>query len=188
LSVASGAFSMHNIASTLLSLILIAAAYGQVDIDKKNHVANRDGGFCGWASLETLGKHHGIKELAGLTKDRAKVMGRYVTIRGKKVWLPNGGATIPQLASELASRKVDHYYTAPGTYSTGLLEAAFAKDSGAIVLFKPPEGERMGHFVIVVGLDDKKAYVVDSNFPGETKTMTRANFFKYWDGSALFLK
>lgn len=142
-----------------------------VTIAPENRVANIPGGFCGYAAVETLGRHHGIKSLHGLRDARRKVT-------------PNGVSNFDMLASELALRNVKHGYTRPGTYSTGMIENAIRDKSGIVVGLKPLPGTNVGHFVIVNGWTDKEVTITDSNEP-QPVVITRERFMQIWNGSTL---
>lgn len=59
----------------LVLLVLASSVFGQnVKIDIKNRVDNQqfEDGYCAWASLETLARHHGIVKLNNLVKERSE--------------------------------------------------------------------------------------------------------------------
>ncbi len=57
---------MFRVISVLLLFVLAFSASADVKIPIKHRVSNRPGGYCVWASLETIGYYHKDERLYGL--------------------------------------------------------------------------------------------------------------------------
>lgn len=146
-----------------------AFAQQHMRINPTNHVPNLNPGYCGYASLETIGRHRGYPQLHGLTAAQVRHSPGY------------GATTTPHLKRICNDRGVPATYQPYGTHDYGTV-----RRGGAVVTVLPGDPrEPMAHAVVVLGLDNKSVYLYDPNFPGKTTTMPRADFARRWAGNAV---
>ncbi len=152
-------------------LLLPCAARAEVFIPLACRVANRPPGRCGWCSVETLGRHHRIKPLYGLTE-------RHDCVAGP------GDLTVT-----LDGLGVRYRLQARGERDLALLRSACRDGLGAVVGFRPLFPGGGGHIVTLVDFGDDFVKVLDPNDQdGRVRTMPRERFLYWWDGFALVLQ
>src|ERR1019366_333559 len=145
----------------LLALLLPTVALADVKIAKSNRIANEGPGYCAWCALETLGRHHHIKELVGLVESRKKdpdetylENGRYVTYKA------NSGYdwTIKAKLDKLGVK-----YKRTDNFDKTLINQAIENDLGFVISFKRGAFGNSAHAVTGISLDDKEFKYIDPN-------------------------
>lgn len=171
----------------LVAVILLAtAAPGQseVNIEETNRVANVGNGYCAWCSLETLGRHHGIKVLEGLVKHRQER--RFYDDKTGK-WVENGGAYVPDdLAKELDRLKLKYLRQERGDKKTELLKRACGQKLGCVVGMRDYPGQGDSHAVTVVGWGDEVTFI-DPNYTDQIRQASQDWFLRKWSGGVIVL-
>lgn len=182
-------------ALALALLVSACAVAADVDIAVKNRIANVEDGYCVWCSLETLGRHHNIKSLRGLVKNKVKTAGYYrisYVQNGpyfveRREWVKDGGATQEQAIEELKRLGVSYRIQWKGSHRTKILYDACKEKLGAVIGFKPPKDSNVGHAVVLVGINDKEVEYIDSNDHKKVSVMSRKEFDKKWSGGAIVI-
>lgn len=153
---------MRLLSVVLLALCLQRVAPADVHIDRSNRIPNRTGSQCVYASLETLGRHHGVRSLYSITS-------RYKSTSGPQ--------QVERILSQLGVR---HMSMPMGSQSRSLPAAEEACRDGYGCLV----GMRGRHAVVLVGLDMTSARIMrNSTRPlGDIQSIPRAAFDKVFDG------
>jgi hypothetical protein len=182
------------ILSLLLSFLLftgsVVGAEPYVKISPKNRVENLSlhGGYCAWASLETVGRHLGIKELEGVMKSRTKDPDYKVWMDGR--WLEckrNEGYDfcMQWKLNDLGLKK--WRMSLQNQFNRDILNYAVEKKLPCVVAFKPAAFNG-AHACILVGYDSKNVVFIDPNYPGYNYTASREWFDFHWDGFVLVIE
>lgn len=162
--------ALRLLALTTLLLIPRSAA-AEVSIASEHRIPNRPPGCCGWCSLETLGRHLGIKALHGITERRASLT------------CPN------DLTRALDELKVRYRSQARGNCDTAILRDACRANLGATVGFRPLTPGGGGHIVTLVEFSGDVVKVIDPNDADRrVRTMSRERFLHWWDGFTVVLQ
>ncbi len=175
-----------------LLVLLLAFSFSSaadVEIAKKNRIANKPGGFCVWAALETMGRHHKIKSLEGLVERKYAVMGHYEYhydgTQWHKQWVPFGGSTEDGAYDELKNNhKIGFWLYPRKTYNTKALKEACEAGRAVWVAFEW-KNTNIGHAVVLVTYNDEFVEFVDSNKVDKVKKVSRKWFDEHWSGSAI---
>lgn len=156
----------------LVLLVLLAlplCAQADVLIDPKCHIQNDDHISCVLCSLETIARHLHVDPLHNLKTNRQRTR-------------PFFHGEIPEtICPILDSLGVGYGMQLPGNTDTTIILDSLKADVPVAI------GLAHKHMVVLVGLNDKEAKIVDSEFPGQVKTMTRAQFDSVWDGWVVVL-
>jgi hypothetical protein len=165
---------MHSRTQTLtllLSLWLPCSALAEVKIGLSDRVKNQPPGRCGWCAVETLGRHHKIKVLFGITEK-------------------NATRTDPEdLEEALTKLGVPFRVQHRGNLSQTILQNAIKEKLGAVVGFRELHPGAGGHIVTLIDFGPKEVRVIDSNDADRrTRTMSLDRFLFWWDGFALVLE
>jgi hypothetical protein len=152
-------------------LLLPRGAAAEVPIASEHRIPNRPPGCCGWCSLETLGRHLGIRPLFGITEKRASL-------------------SCPEdLTRALDELKVRYRSQSRGNCDTAILRDACRANLGATVGFRPLTRGGGGHIVTLVEFSADVVKVIDPNDPdGRVRTMSRERFLHWWDGFTVVLQ
>jgi hypothetical protein len=154
----------------VLALLVPCVARAEVPIRDACRIPNRPPGRCGWCALETLGRHHGIEALYGLTDEYACMAG------------PS------DLESALTARGVRYRVQYPGSRNKAILQRAVRDGLGAAVGFRELVPGKGGHIVTLVDFGTDWVRVIDPNDQDRrTRTMSLERFLYWWDGFALVL-
>lgn len=137
----------------------------QVPILRKHRVYNQTRCQCVWASLECLGRHHGIPSTYDLTQ------------------CYHGFCPDPnQALTVLRQRNIQGYMLYPGVQNTKFLQHCCAKGWGACV------GLGYKHVVVIVHYKDGEVGFIDNNDSDlQVKMCTEQEFLRHWDGFAITL-
>jgi ABC-type bacteriocin/lantibiotic exporter with double-glycine peptidase domain len=155
----------------IVVLLSASATWAEVKIAAKCRIKNRPPGRCGWCALETLARHHQLKELYGLSKDNAS------------------RCTAHSLKRALAKTDVVFRIQYPGTMDQEILHYAIREGLGAAVGFREPYPGAGGHIVTLVDFTEDSVKVIDPNDEdGRIRRMSRERFLHWWDGLALVLE
>lgn len=173
--------------SIVLLLSVVSNSFARASIKEEHQVPNVLTGYCGWCALETLGRHAGITKLEGLVEEKVKTAGYYVWDGYHWVFHHDGGTYQVDLRNELKKRNIKFKHIKNGSYDYGFLEKVCKNGLGAVVALKPKDGEKNGHAVVVVDINEKQIEIVDSNHISKVKYMSREKFEKRWKGGAISL-
>lgn len=163
---------------SLLIVIAVALPAFAIELPDDVRVANR-GPMCVWASLETLGKLHGVEELNGLRDYR-------YTKRGSEP------AYDHVIKAELDRRGVEYKLTKQYSYDRKLLEQ-YANSHGVMVAFKAGSGWSVFcHAVTVISYDAERVefYCSDKRLKNGVPGMWKASrrwFDQAWLGGAVVI-
>lgn len=166
------------IAAAALSLFVVTPpAFGAriTCIAPADRTANADNGFCGYASLETLARHLGYRQLKGLVARERKRLG------------PDGGGIHgPEPLSKILRRhKIPHKSSPLFRFDWDFLARA-CKESGAAVVGMRVGSDWSGHAVVLVGIDSRHVWLEDCNYPErDWSRMSRTEFASRWSGWTL---
>jgi hypothetical protein len=153
----------------LLSLPCVADA--EIKIAPAFRIRNRPPGRCGWCALETLGRHHKIRALYGLSEKHASM------------------AAPSDLEAALMQSKVRFRIQYPGSNSKRILEEAVRDGLGAAVGFRELYPGKGGHIVTLIDIGRDEVRVIDPNdADGRIRIMSLDRFLYWWDGFALILE
>jgi hypothetical protein len=156
-----------------LGLFLLCAptAWAEVKIDAACRIKNKPPGRCGWCALETLGRHHKIKALYGLTEEHAST------------------CDADSLMAVLTDKGVTYRVQHEGDRNDEILHDAIRQNLGAVVGFRELKPGAGGHIVTLIDMTEDTVKVIDSNDKdGRTRTMTIERFLYWWDGFALVVE
>ena len=163
---------MRRILSMILLLILTPFLAADARIKVKDRIPNSYPGYCVWCSLETLGRHQGVKGLFGLT-DWYKRSGL------------DGGAAERQVQRQLDMLGIRHRQQWGGTYDSRSVKRSCQEGNGCVVGFV---GRSYGHAVILTAWRDGIVRYVDPNWPAWDMQASAAWYLQNWDGWAVFLE
>lgn len=166
-----------------LMLVLLAASPAwAIDIDKKNRVPNQDPGYCCWASLETLGRTHGITPLYGLVEARTKESDTHIEDGYGNVLVvhPKNYGYDYALRAKLTSLKVKFHMSSTGSVDRTLLK--YAKSHGCLVGVKAGARGEGSHGIVLTHYDDKIVRFYDCNYPDKLWEGSREWFDYWWSG------
>src|SRR5260370_30349606 len=107
-----------RLVALILPLLLPVAAVAEVKIAASCRVKNRPPGRCGWCAVETLGRHHRIKQLHGLAQAHPT------------------RTSLEDLEETLGEAGVGYRIQRPGWFGTGILNEAVSEGLGAAVGFR----------------------------------------------------
>lgn len=186
-------------------LFFVSFIFAQVDIDKKHRVENFGEGFCCWASIETLGRHHGIKKLHDLAKNRSKesdvkqwdgkkwVPLPYVIVEygnGQRVQEKRNVGTDYGVYRKLNSLGVKYRMQWTGDYSHKMIEYAMKNKLGCCfaVHSKAFGPNSSAHAMVLINFTKENIECVDPNDPNEVYVYTREWFDKHWTGWILVIE
>lgn len=130
---------------------------------------------CGPACAEMLLRKRGI-----LHVDQQAIG----SVCGVPVWPTSLAQTMQQLASA-SGQWTGGWAVGTGLTPQAVFEILCATGAWAAMLWTP--GERIGHMVVVDGLEQTGAVCVRDPWPpGTTYTMSRRDFLDYWTEQAIF--
>ena len=171
----------------VFAVLILSLPCGAIDVAKKNQVANRPPGYCCWASLETLGRHHNIKVLFDLVEKRTNDPDSYIWTWSGWVFLPKNAGFESTVREKLDTLKVKFQYQSTGNFDIAILKNA--TKYGVVVGVKagalcPGSGS---HAIVLTHYDDEKVEFYDPNTQGDTWQAPREWFDFWWDGMAIFV-
>jgi hypothetical protein len=159
------------IALTVALLLVVGAARAEVNIDPANRIPNRPPGRCGWCALETLARHHQVKDLYGLVDAHEST------------------ANPEDLVAVLDKFKLQYKLQNRGDRDTAILRASCANGLGAVVGFRPLVEGGGGHIVTLVDFTDETVKLIDCNDADcHVRSMATERFLHWWDGFTLVLQ
>lgn len=188
---------------TLACLSLFTTfSLAEVKIDPKHCVENIDPGYCAWAALETLGRHHQIAKLYNLTQNRTKEYDfekkedgevvRYKWIRypgGRKAAEEVNTGGLQAVSNKLSQLGVK--FRIHDGYSTSLIRYAIKNNLGCVIACKS-DGFYMepggSHAVVLTEFKGDVVKFIDSNDPWRVYTANVAWFDKYWIGYTIVVE
>lgn len=150
----------------------------QVDLPEDEHVKNfgapkpPHAGLCVFATMDMMARWHHVAELIGIIHKLQEGGG----------WPEKVDQVVKHFAPSLK------YIQYEGT-SPEILDKAMARRIAVGVTFgfsdryKGPDGrvlEYIYHMVLLVYMDEKRACILDNNFPGTYEWMARAEFLRRW--------
>ena len=173
-------------------LAAFAATSFAVEIPPNCRVANIQPGYCCWASLETLGRLHGISSLEGLVDSRSKESDVVVVVPGYGYY-PDVYRVEPKnygydhaLRAKLSSLKVKFWMKDSGNSDRTLLK--YANSHGCLVGMKAGARGDGAHGIVLTHYDDKIIRFYDTNNPKDTWEGSRAWFDYYWSGMVIVVE
>jgi hypothetical protein len=166
----------------IVLMLISATSTVAADIPKDCRVANIPPGYCCWASLETLGKVHGISSLNGLLESRTKESDTITIIQGGSIRLvePKNYGYDHAIRAKLTTLKVKFWMNETGSSDRSLLK--YANSHGCLVGLKAGARGELGHGIVLTHYDDKIIRFYDSNQPDDTWEGSREWFDFWWSG------
>lgn len=146
---------------------LLASYSFSVEIPKDVRIKNRPPGICTWASLETIGRLHGIKSLYNLAEAQYKA-GVY----------PGDEDSI---ARQLNALGVKFKMQSRGNDDREILKK-YATKQGCMI------GMHKMHVLVLSHYDDKKVEFYDTNYKDVVWEATRAWFDQNFDGFVVVIE
>lgn len=196
--------SHHSAFISLLAVIVLltitSVVRPEVVIDTKDRVKNMPPGCCMWASLETLAKHRGIKELYGITKLKSDEAREYVARwngyrweyykewrNGELQWAikDNSGGTAERVTDLLNAKGVRFHIQHNKTVDK-LVKACDDNEGCVVVLNHFPLPDEL-HAVVLVDIDAESVKVIDPNRPSAVFSWPRYWFNHHWTGYSVFI-
>jgi hypothetical protein len=154
-----------------LSLVLPGPAWAEIDIAPACRVKNSPPGRCGWCAVETLARYHGLRGLYGLAQKNPSTC--------------NPG----NLEEALVETGICYRIQYPGRHKLAILRYAIREKLGAVIGFRQPSPNSIGHIVTLVDFTEAAVKIIDSNDTDlPTRQMSLDRFLAEWDGFALVLE
>lgn len=162
-----------------------------IDLDKKDRVPNQSPGYCAWASIETLGRHHHIEPLIDLVEKRKKDPDIYIQNfdeHGREflVLQQKHIGTDAVIKEKLDQLKVKYKITSTRSEDRSLL--SYANDQGVIVGVKTGARGPAAHIIVLTYYDDKIIKFYDCNYPNEIWLGSREWFDHWWTGLSILIE
>lgn len=170
--------------------LLLCSPCLAIDIPKEDVVVNERPGLCMWASLETLGRYHGIKKLYGLKNTRKNPQ--------TEIWKLPEYKNVPyyfvraygypfMVNYEFQKMKVPLIHQQRGNYNRNICKKA--NQIGAVVCLNRGSdiNPREHHAVILTEYTDDYVKIVDTNTPNKVLEKSRDWFDYWWNGEAFAL-
>jgi hypothetical protein len=197
---------MRKLFAILLLLLFPLFVFGQdpkatVSIDLQNRVENISPGYCSWACIETLGRHHKVEMLYNLMKKRSEeftwerkngklVKSDFVPVRdgrGNEFWVKKNVGHAWAIYRRLQEQKVKFYVQPTGEFSSSLINYAMKNKLGCMVNMGSNAFYRGSttHSIILTDFGDDHIRYVDPNYPGYNYSHTKEWFSDYWTGYVL---
>lgn len=161
-----------------IALAWVAAAAQAVEIPEEARVRNK-GGYCAWASLDTMARVNRIPRLVGILEQRRAKL-RTAMDAGYD-WL---------IEAELKDRGVRYELRKFGSRDTSLLEQHAESHGVMVSLLAGNSYSRMCHAIVVTKYDAEHVEFYDSDNPvrdGKPKTWKcgRSWFDRWWTGASV---
>lgn len=166
-------------------LLVSSSSFAKVEIADEDCISNRPGGFCLYASLETLGRHHRIPKLYGLVEKKYQSLGTQKWDGHEWRRQPDGVSNWRDATRELDAKRIK--YTLSRDHDYGLIQRACDDGFGCVIDLKPLQGQT-GHAVVLLEVNAEYAVLVDSDHLWFPRSMSRADFERQWGGGALILE
>ena len=167
--------------SAVLSLLLSSAPASAIDIPVEARVRNI-GGYCTWASLDTLARANGIEQLQGIMEAR----------RATKRTIADPGYD-NVIEAELQARGVRYQLRRQLSFERDLLEQ-YANSHGVAVSLKAGNPWSIGcHTIVVTWYDETTVEFYDSSKPVDSSQQPkvwscgRGWFDAWWLGSSVVI-
>lgn len=193
--------------SLIVTLLVTCQSFAQVSISKEHRIENFGPGYCAWCSIETLGRHHGIKKLYNLAENRSKESGvkQWDAEKGKWVPLPyvmveyGQGQWVQEkrnvgtdygIYRKLNSLGVSYQMQWSGDYSHKMIKYAMKNKLGCCfaVRSKAFGPKSSAHAMVLTDFNDKNIECIDPNNPSEIYVYTREWFDTHWSGWILVIE
>lgn len=174
--------------SLAILVVLYTTQIFALDIPPSCHVDNQDPGYCAWASLEILGKVHGIHELDNILENRKKDSDTYVLSDNQWIVHPKNLGYNYALRGKLTRLKVKFWMQDSGLYNRKLLK--YADSHGCLVAVRAGAipGYKQAHGIIITKYKDGAVTFYDCNTPKKTWVATKEWFDYYWTGLAIVVE
>jgi len=174
----------------LFAVLFLAGTVFAIEIPTNCRVSNQDPGYCCWASLETLGRTHGITELYDLVEARKKDpdgllaygSGRNV----RYVVQPKNYGYDHALRAKLTDLKVKFWMEGSGNTDRTLLK--YADSHGCLVGVNPGARGKGAHAIVLTHYDDKIVRFYDCNNPKDMWEGSRQWFDFWWSGLVIVVE
>jgi len=196
--------------SLVVAMCLAAPSWAQIDIAKENRVGNFGPGYCCWCSIEMLGKHHSIKKLDNLAKNRSNESSVKQWDSEKGVWVPlpyimvsHGynyqGPWVQEKRNvgtdwgvywRMKELGIKHRMQWTGDYDTKIIKYAMKNKLGCCFAVKKGcfGKNSSSHAMVLTAYDDKKVEYIDPNDPDNVYEAKREWFDHWWSGWILVLE
>lgn len=172
---------------TLIAFLLLCSSSLAIDISKEDVIKNEKPGLCMWASLETLGRYHGIKKVYGLKNTRKTPK--------QEVWKLPEYNNVPYYFTrafgypfmvnyEFKKLDIPIKHQRRGIYDRNICKKA-NKIGAAICLERGSDiNPHECHVVILTEYTDDYVRFVDTNTPDRVIKKSREWFDYWWNGEA----
>lgn len=172
-----------------LWLCLFTTVSQAIDLDIKHRVKNKPPGYCAWASLEALGRHHQIEPLYDLLEKRTKDLDETIVENGKLVVLTKNLGYQTAIEKKLNSLKVRFKFQRENKNDLSLLKQSDTHGCMAVIkaycLNYPKEHpQNQPHVVLLTGFNETDIQFFDCNFPQHIFLGKRVWFDQSWSGTA----
>jgi hypothetical protein len=167
---------MKNFVAAIAAVASLLGSLAQAEIPPQARVLNK-GGYCAWASLDTMARANGIRSLVGIFEDR------------RKSGHVNDPGYDSLIIAELKARGVRYELRPFASYDRKLLENY--ADQGVMVSLLRGNPWSIGcHAIVVTRYDGQLVEFYDSSKPtqgGQPKTWTcgRDWFDRWWTGASV---
>jgi hypothetical protein len=209
---------MKRFIVVLSLLFFFSQSQAEVKVDPKDHIPNQSPGKCGWASIETLGRTHGYKQLYGITDEKPepafhyelleelkdkKVKHRWFAAKETEWWFivwhePLGEhprtlkhCKTPKEAKEyIKKNKKEGVYWVEEQYhwTSQFLFDSIKDNLGAAVTIQHP-GHPALHMLVLTDINDQEVTLVDSNGKkGTIRKIPLYQFLEIWVGFAIVIE
>lgn len=145
---------LRKILPIFLLLSLPSLSLAGITVENKHRISNAPNGVCAWASLETLARHHGIKNLYGIRD-------HYTNWRDSEGRQWCGGADANDLIEQCLILKVPVKGFKHGPWD--LMQTACDKNLGCVIGVKDYPSEGNKHALTLIDWKDGWVWFLDCN-------------------------
>lgn len=193
---------MRFLFAFLATMCISFTAIAEVKIDKNDVVPNKSPGYCAWASIETLARHHKIKRLVGLVEARSKESDVRIWRPEKNEWEPlpkvivrdeygrhheihRCGGWYWAVYRKLNAMNVKFYISKNTENRIKLIDWAMDNELGCVFIVRPgwddgePDEDESPHALVLIDYGDKEVKFIDTNNPKKVYTKNRS-WFDRW--------
>lgn len=164
---------LRKILPVFLLLSLPSLSLAGITVENKHRIPNAPNGVCAWASLETLARHHGIKNLYGIRD-------HYANWRDSNNQKWRGGADADDLVQQCMLLQVPVKGFKHGPWN--LMQKACDQNLGCVIGIQdwPSEGDK--HALTLIDWKDDWIWFLDCNDTGHVYKAEVKWLEQHWMG------
>lgn len=162
-----------------------------IELEKKDRTPNQEPGYCAWASLETLGRHHKIEPLYHLVEKRKKDPDVYLqnfdengreffTLQKKHI------GTDFAIKEKLDQLKINYKMTLTRSNDRSLLSSA--NEQGVLIGVKAEARGPAAHIIVLTHYDGETIKFYDCNYPNDIWLGSREWLDHWWTGLSIIIE